>query len=507
MKKTLAITLVLLLSLSAIAATGEGTLNEVFPLDEPYTVSCFAFSNIGYDLADSLFMKTMEEKTNIHWDLHTFNSSDMTEKMNLSLNTGEYYDVYMKTGLSLADATKYGQQGVFIPLNDLIEDYMPNLKALLDGRDGWSAITSGDGSIYALPQIQKQGMAAPSVFINAVWLERVGMDVPETEEEFMDVLRAFKENDANGNGDPDDEYPIYCPAGAVEFTFVLFGIAMDYNTYSMYDGENMIYVPTSEQYKEFLAFWADAYKEGLINEDCFSATWDDINAIGAVYDTLGTIPTWGVYQHVGVERSYEYVDMLPFDGAYSIPTSNGIGYGALAITDKCTNPELICEWADYLYGKEGGALAHYGVEGETYTKNEDGVVTFLTENGYGSDADEICNKQTLAGWYNAPYSAMHGLTKGNPEELFLGKQRDHLLTRAAKPYPALSWTSEELEEKATLQTAINTYYYEYMAEVITGRKNLDETWDEYLATLKEMGVERLNEIDQAAYSRWYEDNK
>ena len=176
MKKLVAITLALLLSLSLTAAIGEDTLNSVFPLEEQYTVSCFAFSNIGYDLADTLFMKTMEEKTNVHWELHTFNTSDMTEKMNLSLNTGAYYDVYMKTGLSMADATKYGQQGVFIPLNELINEYMPNLKALLDGRDGWGAITSGDGNIYALPQIQKQGMAAPSIFINKAWLDRVGMD-------------------------------------------------------------------------------------------------------------------------------------------------------------------------------------------------------------------------------------------------------------------------------------------------------------------------------------------
>ena len=290
-------------------------------------------------LTRPLTMQVMEERTNIHWDISTASQAELSEKRGLSFNSGEYYDVYIKSGISATEAFQYGSQGILIPLNDLIDQYMPNLKALLDEQDLWNQITSADGNIYALPQLNGQELAAPAVYINQKWLDNLGMKLPTTQDEFLDVLRAFVKDDPNGDG-ANDEYGIYCPSGAVEYTLPLFGVAMDYSTYSMYDNGNAVFVPTSDVYHDFLAFWAQAYTEKLINQDCFTASWDDLNAIGATSDTLGTIPTYGAYQHVGTERDEEYVGLNPFNGKHTMPSGNGLGYGALCITDKCTNPEL-----------------------------------------------------------------------------------------------------------------------------------------------------------------------
>lgn len=478
-----------------------------FPLSETYTIEAFAFSNTGEELDKTLTMQVMEEKTNVHWELTTVGEAELEEKRNLSFNGGEYYDVYIKSGISAVDAYKYGSQGVLIPLNDLINAYMPNLKAILDEEELWGEIISADGNIYALPQFNGKGMAAPSSFINQKWLDAVDMDLPTTAEEYMEVLRAFVNKDPNGNGQK-DEYGIYCPSGAVEYTLPVFGVAMDYNTYSSYDGENVTYIPTSAEYKEFLAFWAQAYKEGLINQDCFSASWDDINAIGATSDTLGTIPTWGVYQHVGTERDDDYVALMPFNNAYSIPVNSGVQYGALCITDACENPALVCMWADYFYSEEGAILAMMGVEGETYTMDEEGKYHWITDGAWGGDADTIRNTATMYGWYPAPmnWAKLFNEGQADPEELYLYQLRQELVGRAATPFPALSWTEEELAEKATLQTTIYSYYYEYMAQVITGQLDLESSWDTYISNMEAMGVARLNEIDQAAYARWLADH-
>ena len=474
-----------------------------FPLDETYTITAFAFSNTGQELDKSLFMQTMEEKTNIHWDMTTVSEAELVEKRNLSFNGGEYYDVYIKSGIDAVDAYKYGSQGILIPLNDLIDQYMPNLKAALDEMDAWKDITSADGNIYALPQLDGPGLAAPSCFVNEKWLEKVGLEVPTTQEEFLEVLRAFRDKDPNGNGQQ-DEYPIYCPAGAVEYTLPLFGVAMDYNTYSYYEDGEMTYVPTSEVYKEFLAFWANAYQEGLINQDCYTATWDDINAIGATSDTLGIIPTWGVYQHVGTERDEDYVNILPFNGAHSIPSTTGVQYGGLCITDRCTRPELICMWADYLYSQEGADLGRLGVEGKTYTLDENGMYYWNVDGEYGSDITTIRNTHTLYGWYPVPLIKSDLFDEGNTneEELNIYKLRQEMLQYAAEPFPSLSWTAEEMEERAALVTTITSYISQYQAEVVTGQVDLESSWDQYLATLESMQVSRLNEIDRAAYTRW-----
>ena len=447
---------------------------DVFPLAETYNVSAFAFGNTGEELDKTLTMQVMEERTNIHWDISTASQAELSEKRGLSFNSGEYYDVYIKSGISATEAFQYGSQGILIPLNDLIDQYMPNLKALLDEQDLWNQITSADGNIYALPQLNGQELAAPAVYINQKWLDNLGMKLPTTQDEFLDVLRAFVKDDPNGDG-ANDEYGIYCPSGAVEYTLPLFGVAMDYSTYSMYDNGNAVFVPTSDVYHDFLAFWAQAYTEKLINQDCFTASWDDLNAIGATSDTLGTIPTYGAYQHVGTERDEEYVGLNPFNGKHTMPSGNGLGYGALCITDKCTNPELICQWADYFYCEEGAILGRMGVAGVTFSLDDNGMYEWITDGEWGGDITSVRNKACMFGWYPAPLAKAKLFDEGNtnPEELFLYEQRKALLEYAAEPYPTLNWTEDELAERADLITTITSYYYEYMAQVITGQLDLD----------------------------------
>ena len=487
---------------SSAGSSGE---EITFPLDETWTVEAFAFSNTGQELDKTLTMQKLEERTNIHWDLTTVSQAELDEKRNLSFNGGDYYDVYIKSGISSVDTYKYAAQGIIIPLNDLINQYMPNLKKKLDEQDVWGNITSADGNIYALPELDGPGLSAPGVFINTVWLDKVGKKMPETKEEFYDVLCAFRDGDPNGNGEQ-DEYPIYCPNGAVSMLMPIFGIAMDWNTMSMYDHDtgSITYVPTSQEYKDFLEFMAKAYKEKLVNQDCYSATWDDINAIGATQDALGVIPTWGVYQHVGTERDEEYDAILPFERAHSIPAGKGVQYGGLVITDKCEHPELICAWADYLYTEEGATLGMMGVEGETYTLDENGKYHWIEDGKWGTDQNTIRNSALMVGWYPAPLGASVLYSEGmdNPEELFLLQQRKRLLEYAADEYPSLSWSEEELEEKADLVTSINSYVDQYQALVVTGEADLESTWDEYLANLSSMRLERLQEIDKAAYDRW-----
>ena len=112
----------------------------------------------------------------------------------------------------------------------------------------------------------------------------------------------------------------------------------------------------------------------------------------------------------------------------------------------------------------------------------------------------------MFGWYPAPLAKAKLFDEGNtnPEELFLYEQRKALLEYAAEPYPTLNWTEDELAERADLITTITSYYYEYMAQVITGQLDLDATWDEYLSNMDAMGASRLHEIDQTAYTRYLE---
>lgn len=165
--------------------------------------------------------KRMEELTNVHivWD--QIPQAEYDEKKNLLLAAAasagsELPDGFFgKFSLSASDLVTYGSQGILIPLNDLIDQYAPNLKALFEAHpEIKSMVTAPDGNIYSTPYVQQgeDGTIASNMMINVTWLERLGLEKPTTMEELKAVLTAFRDLDANGNGDPHDLQIQWFPA-------------------------------------------------------------------------------------------------------------------------------------------------------------------------------------------------------------------------------------------------------------------------------------------------------
>ena len=183
----------------------------------------------------------------------------------------------------------------------------------------------------------------------------------------------------------------------------------------------------------------------------------------------------------------------------------GIQFGGLVLTDKCEHPELILQWADYFYSTEGSDLGWLGVDGESYQRNDDGTYTWLTDGAWGADMAEIRDNATLFGDKPWPGLSSKFFDEGqtNPEEKYLYGQREIVKEHFTERFPKLSYTEDELKRKATYEADINPYISQYEAQVISGEVDLDSTWDEYVATLNNMGLQDLISINQAAVSRFY----
>ena len=69
-------------------------------------------------------------------------------------------------------------------------------------------------------------------------------------------------------------------------------------------------------------------------------------------------------------------------------------------------------------------------------------------------------------------------------------------------YPSVKYTAEELGERSTLYTDVYNYLVTAKVQFITGETDIDAGWDAYLAELDKIGLERLLEIEQAAYDRY-----
>ncbi|MBO1912935.1 hypothetical protein J4G37_50035, partial [Microvirga sp. 3-52] len=140
-----------------------------------------------------------------------------------------------------------------------------------------------DGNIYSFPQMAEPEFTSyrmgPKPRINEEWLEVLGIDMPETTEDFYQYLKAVKEGDPNGNGQA-DEIPFGAPSIGMLVNYLQgsFGLANKGNSNRNVDldpetGELRFFQKTDE-YKELLQYVNKLYSEGLIEQSIFTSTME-----------------------------------------------------------------------------------------------------------------------------------------------------------------------------------------------------------------------------------------
>ena len=130
-----------------------------------------------------------------------------TEALNLMLASGKIPDIVGSSRIK-DFVNQYGPEGAFLPLNDLIDEHAPNLKAFFEKKpEVASALKAADGNMYYIPYLP-DGKYGRAYWIRTDWLNKLGLDMPETVDDYENVLRAFKTQDPNGNGEA-DEVPFF----------------------------------------------------------------------------------------------------------------------------------------------------------------------------------------------------------------------------------------------------------------------------------------------------------
>lgn len=486
---------------------GEETPAEEvsLPLKETMEFTSFSALDQEYALGDNVAMKKAMEDANINITFDSVLGADITEKRNLVLASGEYPDMFFKAGLNINDLNKYGPQGIFIPLEDMIKQYAPNLSAKLDEMDAWQYITSPDGHIYSLPEISRPNGSNPAYWVDKKWMDNLGLQEPKSFEELYEVLKAFKEEDANGNGDASDEIPLtFTDVVKPELLLQYADYAYDTNTKTaVIDGE-LTYIPTSEKWKEFVAYITKLYQEGLMDKNSFTQKHEQQGAIGQAGDVLGTFFDAGAFLTVGRDNDDDYILLTPFQEG-TFPNNTGVIPGTLAITDTCEHPEILVAWADKFYSEDGGILAWLGVEGETYTVNDKGEWEWIIGGEYGDDIATVRSSATIQGAQNHPsiqpdFWFDNMSAEVDPDEVYLNEQRAKAAALGVVPLPMMNYSDADMKTISTLKTDLDAYIDQYLAQVATGELNLEDSWEEYVATANAMGAEELTSIYQKVYS-------
>ena len=183
-----------------------------------------------------------------------------------------------------ASESMFGSQGLVLPLNEYLDTISVGYKAAFEELDGLrDYITTPDGNIYSLPNVDGSLHVQYNMklWLNTTWLDNLGLSMPTTTDEFYNVLKAFKEQDANGNGNPNDEIPfstVTSGAGTQIDGFLMNPFQQTSENTKLYiDNGVVTYAPVQDNYKEGLKYLNKLWAEGLINPESF--TQDRVNQV------------------------------------------------------------------------------------------------------------------------------------------------------------------------------------------------------------------------------------
>ncbi|AJY75797.1 extracellular solute-binding protein [Paenibacillus beijingensis] len=349
--------------------------------------------NVAYvekspDINKDKYVLELEKMTNTDLDIRLIPHNEYQEKMIQMFATNDIPDVVQGSGgISGPELAGAVQNGVLLPLNDLLQEYGQDLLKFIP-KDAWDRLTdSKTGTIYGIPEV----LSNPSrraTWIRTDLLEKAGKPVPKTVEEMIDVLRAFKEIGV--------EHPF---AGRKNFKYAdtifgaydVFGYNNQFKLFpdgqvkpSFFDAENM---------KKAIGLYKTMHDEGLISREFATIESTDFRNIitsgkaGMWSMNANELPIWGAQLMNNVPTAKVALIPSPIgpDGsggyAHYNPVTRSFFINANA-KDKAAD---IVKFFNWMVSEQAELFFSFGIEGEDYKVENGRPVLEIPTDTEGTD--------------------------------------------------------------------------------------------------------------------------
>lgn len=503
---------------TATASSGEtAEAKEItLPLtDEPVTLKVWlpavsiVLTTWG-DYNSVPFFQEMEKRTGVHLEFETPVEGEETTAFNLMISSGELPDIicwpnYYSDGYDAAI-----DDGYYLDLTPYLNTYLSNYNALRQTDERWMMDSTTDGGKVATVMglmTEPQG-AWGGLQIRQDWLDDLGLETPVTYDDLENVLTAFKEQ--KGAYAP----LALCSKGNYYYGEMSggFGVTDDFMNVDGTVKCGFI----QDEWRDYLKLMNDWYEKGLIDPDFMTnSSWmvdTELVTSGAsgVWWSMYTMPATYEASDSSMKVKALASPKLNADDTVHFRMADSYDNRGIAISADCEHKEIAMQWIDYLFTKEGAALANYGPEGLTFEYDDNGDVkltdfTLNNEDGM-SPGSVITAYGLIPDKIPSHYDWTRELLYTPEEEVesySIWADDSHLDDWVMPAY--MSMTQEESKEYASLYTDIQTYYREASCQFITGVLDIDGTdWDAYLNVIDGMGIDRCVELKQAALDRYLE---
>lgn len=454
---------------------------------------------------DNTVFKEMEKRTGIEVEfIHP--QGQVQEQFDLMILSQDLPDIIKYNWKTVpGGAAKYVEENIIITIEDLLEEgYAPNFKRLMDEYPTISRdIKDDDGRIYGLAMVRPEPELKiyKGLIIRGDWLDHLGLDMPEDTDQLYDVMKAFKDGDPNGNGKADEW--AFSGSGFLKGGMPVGSLLWSFGTHASFyrvDGE-VKYGPLEPEFKEGLAYINKMFVEGLLDPDYMIMGRDELdekvlnNEVGAAYHFQ---PTSFMRKMEDVDPKFR-IDAMPHikgPGGYSGSLNSQyiedvVFVHTTGITTANEYPKETLRWLDYAFSEEGNLLFNFGAEG----------VSFEMVDGKPQYIEGIVREQHIMarnGWalkqdidYFRQITAKFGL---DAIDVWKDANTDRIL-------PQLSFKQDEDERIADILPDIEKYADDTINKFVLNEESLDN-YDNFVAQLKEMGIEEILDIYQEAYDRY-----
>lgn len=520
--------------------TGEfqevDTATLEFPLAEKATLTGMISypANTESNPNNRTIFKRLQEKTNVEIQWTAIQGDQWGEKISLAMaNVDTLTDFVFSAGFGDSDLLKYADQGVIIAVEDYIDAYMPNLSAVFEKYPEYRSMCEDeDGHIWALPWIEQLGAEKTAIqtvgnmsFINKKWMDFLGLEMPETVEEFEQVLIAFRDNASKLQAEFNIEgsiIPMSCIVndGDQDPCILINGFGEGYGDadkgrhIAVTDNLEVICATTQPGYKDGIAWLHSLYEQELIDAEAFTQDWSTYVAKGKS-GRYGVCFSWDV---ANIDNLQDWVplpaltadttNITPQNGSFT----SGFDRGRCVVTAVAKNPALVCAWLDQMYDPFQSPQNNWGTYGE-----EDAFDIFelgtnaageemLTHAPLGDASPVEVREAECVGGPLAILDEYYGVYVTCPDD---AQYRLDWIKDIYTPdmntkyvFPNVLMSQEDTEELSNLQADISKTINAKKADWIMNGFT-DEDWNAYLEELNAYGMEDYLAIFQKYLDNFY----
>lgn len=487
--------LVMPLSKEKVTLTWQMEENPTFPVNE----------NNWYILDE------IEKITNIRIKIQPVPNSNYNDKLAIQIASGSLPDIATSPADKAIDA---GMEGIVLKLDDYMSK-MPNLTGFLAQDPLFKpAVLAPDGKMYGFP-MQTQTYPTHCWLYRADIMEKEGLKIPNTMDEYINVLRELKKKypgqtpytsriaKEGGNN---------FPLGIASVFATSYGLAED--LFIMKNGK-ALFTPEQPQFKKLVQDLITMYNEKLIDQDyplVNTNMWQERVQLGKSFITMDWYTRMTTFNDnntasknpISGFKMIRVRPPVPAGGEGKLPGLFPLKSKVMVVSKNVKNPEVAMKLVDFFYSPKGVEITGWGVEGKTWERNEKGGYNWTKNIQNWNNPDKSLPDVKMFGVYNEGIYLRIKEFKPNDigEVPDIQEWRNYMDKEKliAPAQPVLPQTADEKTVWSEKYTNIKKYYQENIDKFVMGKRPISE-YDAFIAECKKLGSDQLVQQLQGRYDK------